>query len=162
MRKLGYIVLSSATLLLASCASHSRVEVGQSGHLPVAASFRLEYDQTALPPELVTGVAAELEARGFKPVEQPRYVVQLIGTDRPGNAGLYLPEAPPDESGNRSWLASPVRSNSVRTRRLMVSIIDALNGREVYRIQASELYRPKHPNDGKDLTRAVLAQLPAQ
>lgn len=135
------------------------MEIGQSGGLPLPAGFRLEYDEAALSPELVARITEALEARGFRRADQPRYLVQLAAADRPGKTGLFLPEAPPDESGSRSWLSSPARSKSVRTRRLMVSIIDVANGQEVCRIQASELYRRRHSDDGKNLTRTVLEQL---
>lgn len=154
--------MPSAVLLLTACAQHPRLEVGQSGEFPVPAGFRLDYDEATLPPELVTGIAKTLLAHDFRPAERPRYLVQLTSADRPANTGLFLPYAPPDKGGNRSWLSSPTRSKSARTRRMVVSIVDVANGQEVYRIQASELYRPSHSDDGQSLARAVLAQLPAQ
>lgn len=154
--------LPPVALLLASCAQHPRLEVGQSGEFPVPAGFRLDYDEAALPPELVTGITGALQAHEFRPTEQPRYLVQLTSADRPANTGLFLPDAPPDESGNHSWLSSPARSKSARTRRMAVSVIDVANGQEVYRIQASELYRPRHSDDGQGLASAILAQLPPQ
>lgn len=147
-------------LILAACAQHPRLEVGQSGKFPAPADFRLDHDEAVLPPELVAGITGTLLAHDFRPAEQPRYLVQLTSADRPATTGLFLPPALLDKDATGAWLSSPVRSKAARTRRMAISIFDLANGREVYRIEGSELYRPSRSDDGQSLARAVLARLP--
>lgn len=139
------------------------MEIGDAGSLPAPAGYRLNNDGTGASPRFVEAVLAELGVRGFREAEDaghPDYFVQIAGSDLPGKTGLFLPDAPPGEDGERQWLSSPTNRRSVRTRWLVLSITEISSGREVYRIYGSAHYRSGQAGNDERLTDAILAQLP--
>lgn len=150
---------ASAMLLLASCTSHPRIEIGEKGAVPQPAAYILAGDMNDAPSSLAARLADQLGGEGFTKASAPRYLVQIVDAALPGGAGLFLPDAQPDQSGHAPWLESPTNSRSKHKRRLTISFTDIATGREVYRAYGIEHYRKQQRDDGDPLVDAVLSQL---
>ena len=155
-----FLSLTPLVLLIASCAPHPVVEVGQRGTLPHPA--RYEFSRKDVTDPLLIDTFERLAESGLTPGASARYLVQIGASDLPGKTGLFLPDILPDEAGQRQWLTSPTRSKSVRTRHLVVTVTDTLTGDEAYRAYGTERYRPSRNDKGQRLVQAVLAQLPRE
>lgn len=158
----GVIVILS--LSMAGCMSSPGQEVRHHGQLPSPGAFAFSGvelgERTA---ELNAALGKALEARGFQHTDRARYLVQIAHSDRPGNVGLSVPEAIPaaaevlPKPGNRA----PRRAE--RVRQLTLSINSASDGRELYRLRGSEVYRPGKADDGGVcLANAMVAHMAGQ
>ena len=100
------------------------------------------------PAGFVPGLNNALERRGFRQSGEARYFVQIAHSDRPGKTGLSVPqsELAEDQPPSNAWNRAPRRAE--RVRQLTVSINSMTDGRELYRVQGAELYRPGKADDG--------------
>lgn len=155
------VILLSAALLVSGCASPPGIDVAGTGRLPNPPGHMLQLSGSG-DPVLTERIMTALTARGFKVADPADYLVQIVGSDIPGKAGLYLPEALPDASGQRAWLAPPSRRKALQTRRITVTLTDVDSGSEVYRASAYERYREGKSEGSDALIDAVVGQISEQ
>lgn len=155
------VYLLSATLLLACCASPSKIEVADAGQLPKPADHTIRVSTSAGAPVTETIMTA-LASRGFKVADPAQFLVQIVSSDIPGKTGLFLPESAPDAAGKPAWLTAPSRSTRTPTRRITITFTDIATGKEVYRASGTERYRAGKSDSSDALIDAVVGQIAAQ
>lgn len=145
----------SAVLLVAGCASPYGMDVADAGRLPEPGR-QLQVSGPA-DSRLTDSVVAAMTDRGFRVADPADYLVQIVTSDMPGKAGVFLPYPPSDEE--RSWLTAPSRSKTTQTRRVTVTLTDMATGAEVYRAFADERYRAGKGGDSDALIEALVSRI---
>lgn len=112
-------------------------------------------------------VDAGLRAKGMTHVAQdPRYLVNVGYTDRPGRVGAYVETRVTDDGEAPTWLVAPERRRTWRSSRRRVCTVsiffnDARSGREIYRVRAAERSSaPTCHDSAARLVQAALADAP--
>lgn len=125
-----------AALAMTGCSSGPEIAVTSSGAIPASGTYAIV---ESAPGDVGRAVSEVLARRGLTQSESPRYIVQVGYAERPAGTGLLVPQ-----DVDRAWLRQPnpySRKRLVQT--LGISIADAMDGREVYRAEASGRTRTK-------------------
>jgi hypothetical protein len=154
------VYLLPTTLLLACCASPSKIDVAEAGQLPKPAAYNVSITASA-PVAATERVRSALTSRGFKVADPADYLVQIASSDTPGKTGLFLPESTSDTE-QRAWLMPPSRSNSRHAQRIVITLTHLATGKEVYRASGTEYYSASKADKADALADAVVAQLTRQ